>query len=317
MQIFIAGGFGYIGGRLALALSANGHEITLGTRQCRSSPDWLVNSKTVIMDWDNKAELSKICEGQDVVIQAAGMNAKDCAQDPVGAIKFNGEATKNLLDGAIQAAVSRFIYLSTAHVYKDPLSGKISETTPTENHHPYATSHLLGEQYVLEMNKSQHIDSVVVRITNGFGAPATVSTNCWSLLACDLCKQVIETGLIQLKSEITAQRDFIPLTDVCSAIIRIAEFKERPYCSQPINLASCISMSLIEFATLIQHRSEKLLLFSPKIITLHAKPKAKHNEVLQFSTNNLAKFSITLKLELDQEIDELLRFCKERFKSFV
>jgi hypothetical protein len=49
------------------------------------------------------------CDGVYVVIQAAGMNAQDCAADPVAALTFNGVATARLVMAASRTGVQRFI----------------------------------------------------------------------------------------------------------------------------------------------------------------------------------------------------------------
>ena len=66
------------------------------------------------------------------------MNAQDSLIDPKEAIEFNGRSTERLVIASIDAKVSKFIYLSTAHVYCSPLHGEISEESPILNKHPYA-----------------------------------------------------------------------------------------------------------------------------------------------------------------------------------
>jgi len=73
------------------------------------------------------------CDGVYVVIQAAGMNAQDCAADPVAALAFNGVATVRLVMAASRTGAQRFISLSTAHVYASPLAGTITEATYPRN----------------------------------------------------------------------------------------------------------------------------------------------------------------------------------------
>jgi UDP-glucose 4-epimerase len=144
MRILVIGGFGFVGGRVAKHLHRAGYSIVLGTRQAYSSPEWLRQAEVVQLHWHDAAALERSCRGVDVVIHAAGMNAQDCAADPVSALEFNGLATARLLAAAIRAGVQRFIYLSTAHVYASPLVGTITENTCPRNLHPYATSHLGG-----------------------------------------------------------------------------------------------------------------------------------------------------------------------------
>ena len=79
-------------------------------------------------------QICTACLDVDVVVHAAGMNAKDCLADPVAA-HFNGVATARFAAAASKAGVEKFIYLSTIHVYASPFrvsSMKIrAPATPT------------------------------------------------------------------------------------------------------------------------------------------------------------------------------------------
>ena len=79
------------------------------------------------------------------------MNAEDCNKSEIEAIRVNEGNTKALLSAAIENNVKNFVYLSTAHVYASPLKGSLNESSPINGTHPYATSHFLGEQTVLEV----------------------------------------------------------------------------------------------------------------------------------------------------------------------
>jgi UDP-glucose 4-epimerase len=156
-KILITGGMGYVGGRLAVHLAQAGHQIVLGSRNASSPPVWLPQAEVLQIAWGDAGALEQSCDGVDVVIHAAGMNAQDCAADPAAALGFNGVATARLVAAACRAGVQRFIYLSTAHVYASPLVGAITEETCPRNMHPYATSHIAGEHAVLYANQHKQI----------------------------------------------------------------------------------------------------------------------------------------------------------------
>ena len=90
MNILITGGFGYIGSRLVKHLHNEGHQVTIGTHSLNCHHDWLTQVKVVFTDWNDSFALEKICNGVDVVIHAAGMNAKDCEDNP----EMTGESSK-------------------------------------------------------------------------------------------------------------------------------------------------------------------------------------------------------------------------------
>ena len=61
MRILVTGGFGYLGGRIAQSLSAEGHKIVLGSRTKQQSPRWLSDSDVVQIEWNNSECLIAIC----------------------------------------------------------------------------------------------------------------------------------------------------------------------------------------------------------------------------------------------------------------
>ena len=137
MRILVTGGFGYLGAKLSEYLSQEGHHVVLGSQRKLKAPNWLPQAEVVRTLWTDEIALRKMCQGVDVIVHAAGMNAQDCSNDPVSALEFNGLSTVRLLQSAIHAHTRRFIYLSTAHVYRNPLEGIIDENTPPQNTHPY------------------------------------------------------------------------------------------------------------------------------------------------------------------------------------
>ena len=120
MRILV-GGFGYLGANLSEYLSSKGTSCCFGLSKRTESPNWLPQAEVVRTLWTDEIALRKMCQGVDVIVHAAGMNAQDCSNDPVSALEFNGLSTVRLLQSAIHADIRRFIYLSTAHVYSSHL----------------------------------------------------------------------------------------------------------------------------------------------------------------------------------------------------
>jgi len=313
MRILITGGFGFIGGRLGQYLQQNGHQVILGSRKASCPPEWLPHAEVAQIDWSNIRALKQICSRVDVVIQAAGMNAQDCEADTVAALEFNGLATARLVAAASQVGVKRFIYLSTAHVYDNPLVGTIKEEICPRNLHPYATSHLAGEHAVLRANQLGQIEGIVLRLSNTFGAPVHKDVNCWTLLVNDLCKQAVQTRKLQLQINLLQQRDFIGMTEVCRVIEHLA-FGNRPSTQPSIfNVSSGVSQSVLAIAQLVQQRCKQVLGFEP--ILQHTQNGVdEHPPMLIYRADNLAALGIKIKgRDNTAEIDSLLRFCQSTF----
>ena len=313
LRILITGGLGFVGGRLAVHLAQAGHQIVLGSRNTVSPPAWLPQAEVAQIEWDDIAALEHSCNGADLVIQAAGMNAQDCAADPVAALAFNGVVTARLVAAASRAGVQKFIYLSTAHVYASPLVGTITEETCPRNLHPYATSHLAGEHAVLSANQREQIRGTVLRLSNAFGAPMYKDVNCWMLLVNDLCKQAVQTRKLVLQTSGLQQRDFVGMTEVCRVVEYLAVGNGAATQPSLFNVGAGVSQSVLAMAQLIQQRCVQVLGFEPVLQRVQDGVGEQH-PMLTYRVDNLAALGFNSNsLDNSSEIDNLLRFCHSTF----
>ena len=312
-RIFITGGFGYVGSRLAQFLSSyENHEILLGTRRRLPPPLWLPDATVVQTPWNSLTCLEKTCSDVDIIVHLAGMNAQDSATDPAMALEVNAVATARLLQAAVRQKVKRFIYLSTVHTYGSPLIGVISEDTSPVPVHPYAYSNRAGEDVVRASHKSGEIEGIVVRLSNAYGAPANKNANCWILLINDLCRQAVTSGKLVLHTSGLQRRDFISILDVVRGIKHFIELP-RDKCGPGLfNLGGEASYYVIDLAKLIVVRCEAVLGFKPEIERPEPKPDEKSLE-LDFRIDRLKETGFCLSGDIANEIDLTLKFCHEAF----
>ena len=310
MRILITGGFGFLGGRLAVYLAKVGHQVVLGSRNKVGPPEWLQQAEVVQTEWHDTDVLEYCCRGVDQVIHAAGMNAEDCAADPVAALEFNGLATARLATVAEKVGIKRFIYLSTAHVYASPLEGTITEATCPRNLHPYATSHLAGEHAVLQVARHKGMEEFVLRLSNSFGVPTHKNVKCWMLLVNNLCKQAVQTGKMELMSNGLQHLNITPLRDVC---VFFEQFVEKRYGTIPsgvYNLGAQESRTVLEMAKLVQGRCYLVLGYKPPLIIPEIKAD-KSIVDLVYRCDKLGEIGMGYRVvEYITEIDDLLRFCQ-------
>lgn len=312
MRVLITGGFGFVGGRLAAHLVQHGYKVILGSRTLRGVPDWLPSAEVMQTDWTDQCSLEKNCIGVDVVIQAAGMNAQACAADPIAALAFNGLATSRLVTAASRMGVQQFIYLSTAHVYSDVFVEGLSDQIHPCNQHPYATSHLAGENAVLSANQTKLMRGTVLRLSNAYGYPMHQSVNCWTLLANDLCRQAVEKGDLFLQTSGLQHRNFIGLAEVCNSVMHHMDPEKLSNKKGVFNIGSRRTQSVLEMAKFIQKRCEKILGFRPP---LHRQGTGKVSSYNNINPTNQLTDSILCTNEFldSKEIDGLLRFCLSKF----
>jgi UDP-glucose 4-epimerase len=311
MRVLITGGFGFVGARLGVHLHHQGHQVVLASRTESCPPDWLPEAHVVRIDWHDSGSLESSCRGVDVVVHASGMNAQDCASDPVDALEVNGVATARLVAAAAKAEVNRFVYLSTAHVYDSPLSGEVTENSCPRNLHPYATSHRAGEDAVLYLAQQGKIDGVVVRLSNAFGRPVHPQTNCWTLLVNDLCREAVQNGFLLLRSSGRQLRDFVPLSDVCLLLEGIVTRVVEGAAERLHNLGAARSLSVMEMATKIQERCAIMLGDKPEIRMPADTAASETLAPLSFSCRNLGGDAAAFDRRVCAEIDALLLACRD------
>ena len=205
-SVLITGGSGYLGGRIADYLSEySEYNIIIASRNYATK----FNNRKI--DWNSKKSINDVCIKIDIIIHLAAMNAKECIENPEKAFEINVTNTKKLIESAVLQGVKKIIYFSTAHVYSSALSGIIDESAKTVNQHPYAKTHLLAEKLILDFNKKSSCQGIVLRLSNSFGAPLDLNSNCWMLFANDICKTGILESKIFIKSNSFQVRDFITL----------------------------------------------------------------------------------------------------------
>jgi UDP-glucose 4-epimerase len=313
-RVLITGGLGYIGGRVAQALAIAGYAVRLGTRQASAStPDWLHACETVPLNWSSPETLGSACEGMVAIVHLAAMNEIDSARDPVAALRTNGVATLELLEAAIASGVQRFIYMSTAHVYGSPLQGKIDERTLPRAQHPYAITHKVAEDFVLSAHDQGRIEGVVLRLSNGFGAPAHAGVDRWTLVVNDLCRQAASSGRLKLNTAGTQLRDFITLGDVARAVIHVLQLDTPRLSDGLFNLGGDASVSIFSMTQRVAERWRALT--GQEIPIDRPEPSGPPPTSLTYSCAKLKETGFELESNAAQEIDATLRLCIDVFSK--
>lgn len=311
--VLVAGGTGYVGGRLVQHLAQAGWRVLVGTRHMPIvSPAWIpTNSKFVELHFrgnqeNTSPEIDLNGEIIDAIVNLVAVNENIAARNPNLAFEVATVAVRSLANLAASQPNCRFVQLSTAHVYGSPLVGDISEEIEPVPGHPYSSAHRAAE---LELLKSTLENIVILRLSNSVGSPAHAGVDRWSLLANDLANQAVVNRRMVLKTTGIQQRDFIALKEVCRAVELILDTPSLGS-GCVMNLGSGQSMSVYEMAMNIAEIAESLLGYHPELIA----PKAQQGEVakhLNFQVERLSSFGFQPQQSLDSEIKSLLLFCQQ------
>ena len=316
-SILLTGGLGYVGGRVAEWLVRDPDlELYVTSRNPASAilPEWLLVDHCIKLDILNDEDIKNACKDIDIIIHFAALNEIDSLNDPGRSLLINGLGTQKLVNSAETAGVTRFIYFSTAHIYRSPLEGKISETTIPRPVHPYAISHRTAEDFVLAANRQEKFQGIVLRLSNSIGAPINAKVDRWSLIGNDLCRQAITTKQMRLKTSGMQERDFITLHDVARAVSHMIQLQDDAIGDGIFNLGGENSVSIIQLATKIQERCKLKFNFTPPIV--RPEPSSSENCVpLKYLIDKLKSTGFRTEGSIDLEIDNTLIFCQKQFSD--
>ncbi len=310
-RVLITGGFGYLGGRIAVELAnSTAWVVRLGSRKAQAAPSWLPQAESAVLNVLETGSLPAAMAGVQAVVHLAAMNENECVADPGRAVLVNTLGTLNVLQAAIDAGVKQFIYFSTAHVYGAPLVGNITEQTLPRPIHPYAITHHAAEDFVLSAHDHKKISAVVVRLSNGFGAPTHPDVDRWTLLVNDLCRQAAQTRKLVLRSSGLQQRDFITLADTGRAVRHLLGLSQKDCGDGLFNLGGNNSLSVWDMVQKIAQRCQQTLGYLPGI----ERPEPRVGEQvdsLSYHSEKLQKTGFMLQSNLDEEIDRTLLVCAQ------
>ena len=313
MNILITGGTGYLGGRIAdhLKTARPDAKIYLTALESQPLPPWAKNFKILKMDvLDDKsiAACFEACDF-DTVVHLAAINEIDSMKNPELAIDVNAKGTFDLLRVASAGGVKRFIYFSTFHVYGTTAPGVINEDSPTRPHHPYAITHRTAEDYVRHFARRHDMQTLVLRLSNGYGYPMDTCVNRWTLVFNDLCRQAVTTGKIVLTSSGRQHRDFIALGDVARGVAHFLDAEDK-WGDGLYNLGGNCSMSILEVAERIADvYAEALSRPRPVIQTATDSGAGEVFEPVRYDITKLLETGFTLTGDMDAEIRGTLELC--------
>lgn len=313
--ILITGGLGYVGGRVAAYLREARPlaRVIMGTRRpIGELPSWASEFDVRRMYLCDRNTMAAVLNGVETVIHLAAVNEIDAIKNPLHALEINAGRTCALLDAAVAAGVRRFVYLSTYHVYDTGMKGQISEVSPVRPRHPYSISHQAAEGFVDYYRSEKRLQTLILRLSNGYGYPMDASVDRWTLAFNDMCRQVVSIGKIVLKSSGRQHRDFISLEDVARAIDHFLFKAPTTWGDGIFNLGGECSMSISDVAERV---ASVYCRVSGKtavpIITAGIAGDEDQACPVEYAIGKLKRTGFTLKGDMDREIERTLKVAEE------
>jgi UDP-glucose 4-epimerase len=308
MKILITGGTGYLANALATQLIGTSHQVLMASRHPENGLLASKNIKYIQIAYEKLNSESEFLSEVDLVVHCAGLSAQESIKDPKKASQVNGKYTESIVKSAKAHGVKRFVYISTAHVYRDPLIGVIDENSLLENNHPYATSHVEGEKAVASHQGDFIYGAMCFRLSNTFGLPIFANSAGWNLVINEWCRTAIRENSIKVHSSLNVSRNFIPVQDAARELLSYStNFQWLPE-NFAINIGDAKSRSLIEIVSVIKDQVQEIF-----EINLHVRESMDQQEIQTLEFKSVYKEM--QQYDFENAIKELLLFCKSQLNQ--
>ncbi|MGI0021290.1 MAG: NAD-dependent epimerase/dehydratase family protein, partial [Nitrososphaeraceae archaeon] len=159
-----------------------------------------------------KVTINEIPKNVDYIVHLAAVSdVQYCQNYPTQCFEINVKGTQNMLEIARKIG-SKFLFLSTSHVYGLPQSLPIKENHPANPTSIYSASKLAAEIISESYARSYGMDVSIIRLFSVYGPMATPHLVTSEIISQLLTKNKISIGNLHPK------RDFIYVKDAVNAI---------------------------------------------------------------------------------------------------
>ena len=207
MKILVTGASGFIGSRLAKALSKEGHDVTALIHENELDDTSIKNIEGSITD----DELSFPNEIYDVVYHLAAVTPLEKNKKVLKKVNYDG--TVNFFE-KIKNRVKFFVYVSGLGVFGDPGEGVIDESAPLKPHTDYAKIRLDAQKYLESQCKENSIPFTVAYLGEVYGNGGWFTS---------IILDRLQKGKFKLPGGGEYYRNYVHVDDVVGALIEISE----------------------------------------------------------------------------------------------
>ena len=232
MAILVTGGAGYIGSHMVLDLLDAGEDVVV-LDDLSTGFQWAVPEQAplIVGDVGDQQLVSSLIRQHDVseiFHFAASAIVFESVRDPLTYYLNNTANSRNLIEVAVDAGISRLIFSSTCAVYGNPPSLPVTEETPTAPTSPYGASKMMTEMIIRDVARAYPLNYVILRYFNVAGADPKMRSGQSSKVSTHLIKTAVQAALgLRPSLEVygtdyqtadgTCIRDYIHVTDLVNA----------------------------------------------------------------------------------------------------
>jgi UDP-glucose 4-epimerase len=243
----VTGGAGFIGANLLRQLDT-AHDIRVLDNLVRGSRELLPADRDIDLiagDIRDPDAVRRAVQGVDLVIHLAAFGSVvESVTDPVENFDINVRGTFEMLRGAADAGVERFVFASTGGAIMGDQEPPIDERSLPWPISPYGASKLCGEAYLHAFAGSFDIKPVALRFANVYGPYSAHKKG----VITRFIRAALAGGEFEIFGDGQASRDFLHVDDLCRGIIAAAE---SDLSDAVLHLASGNETTINELARLI------------------------------------------------------------------
>ena len=280
-RVLVFGGSGFIGSHVSDVLSSSGYNVTIF--DIKKSPYISGSQKMIIGDINNKENIDKAIENNDIVYNFAGISDIDeCHKEPIKALKMNILGNAYIIESIIKHKIKRYLYASSAYVYS--MSGTF-----------YRICKQTSEQIIESYSKDNSFNYTILRFGSLYGSRSGKNNSINKIITSALKKKEIH-----YYGDGSETREFIHVNDAANLSITALEEK---YKNQILMLTGKKSIKYIELLRMI-----KEMLDDKVKIEIHSKKSDTHYKITPYSFNPkfAKKLTINPHIDLGQGILSLI-----------
>ncbi|CAN5688664.1 NAD-dependent epimerase/dehydratase family protein [soil metagenome] len=220
--MLLTGATGFIGGRLAERLVTEEHAEVRALVRSIDKAERLASSGVEVVQGDvnDPKSLQRAVRGCRTVFHCAALfHSPEVTLE--GFRKVNVEGTRNMLEAAAEARVTRFVHLSSIGVYGVSPRQGTRETDPHQSSgDPYCDTKIEAEEVAQSFAKEKKLPVVIIRPANVYGPRSSFWTV--ALLA------MIEAGKVKLIDGGTGMSNHVYIDNLVDAILLAARTELNP-----------------------------------------------------------------------------------------
>jgi UDP-glucose 4-epimerase len=264
MTWLITGGAGFIGSHVVKAMAEGGERIVvlddLSTGRPERLPEGVPLEVGTVLDREAVDRVLREHAVTGIVHIAGKKQVAESVAEPLHYYHENVEGLRTLLEGAVGAGVTRFLFSSSAAVYGMPDVDLVTEATPCAPINPYGETKLAGEWLVTATGRTHGMATASLRYFNVAGAatPELGDDGVFNLVP--MVFERLTAGERPLvfgddypTPDGTCIRDYIHVEDIASAHVAAARrLAADPGASLVLNIGRGEGVSVTEMVGIIQ-----------------------------------------------------------------